>query len=234
MIHFDGLDVTKEILYFAGMGPALRARGVSVLLVDNPGVGESIRFRGLKNFPEAEKPAGAAVDHLQQRADIDPDRIGIMALSLGGYHAPRAAAFEQRLKCCVAWGANYDWGATQRHRHESGTQSLPVPHYWDHAQWVFGQSSVEGLLEMAQRMTLRGILDRIRCPILISHGENDRQIALAQAQQTYDECVNSPRRTLLVHPLAVGGAEHCSIDNLPLSVDAIADWVAETFNGRSV
>ncbi len=228
MIHFDGLDVTKEILWLAGMGPALRQRGVSVLLVDNPGVGEAIRLRGLKNFPEAEVPAAACVDYLESRPDVDKNRIGIMALSLGGYHAPRAAAFEQRLKCCVAWGANYDWGATQRYRYESRDRSLPVPHFWNHAMWVFGKGSVEELLEVADKMTLVGILHRIRCPILIAHGENDRQIKLQQARQAYDDCVNSTKRELLIHKISEGGAEHCSIDNLAIGVDAIADWVMES------
>ncbi|MFM0290707.1 alpha/beta hydrolase family protein [Paraburkholderia megapolitana] len=228
MIHFDGLDVTKEILYLVGMGPELSRRGVSALLVDNPGVGESLRRRGLKNFPEAEVPAAACVDYLESRPDVDPRRIGIMALSLGGYHAPRAAAFEPRLACCVAWGANYNWGATQRYRYESRDRSLPVPHYWNHAMWVFGSQSVEDLLETADRMTLAGVLHRIRCPILIEHGGNDRQIKLEQAQQTFDDCVNSVKRELKIHSIDDGGAEHCSIDNISLGVDSIADWVGET------
>jgi len=228
MIHFDGLDVTKEILFLAGMGPELSRRGVSVLLVDNPGVGESLRSRGLKNFPEAEVPAAACVDYLEQRSDVDPNRIGMMALSLGGYHAPRATAFEQRIKCCVAWGANYNWGKTQRYRYESRDPRLPVPHFWNHAMWVFGKDSVEELLETADRMTLQGILHRIRCPILIAHGGNDRQIKLEQAKQTYDDCVNSVKRELRIHDVSEGGAEHCSIDNLAIGVDAIADWVGET------
>ncbi|MFC4278313.1 alpha/beta hydrolase family protein [Achromobacter aloeverae] len=228
MVHFDGLDVNKEILHLVGMGDALRERGVSVLLVDNPGVGEALRRQGLTNFPEAEIPASACVDYLESRGDVDAARIGIMALSLGGFHAPRAAAFEPRLRCCVAWGANYDWGAIQRYRYQSRDPRLPVPHYWNHVMWVFGKETVEDLLETADRMTLAGVLDRIRCPILVTHGENDRQIKLAQAEQLVAECVNSPKAELYVHTLRDGGAEHCSVDNLAMGVDAIADWVSET------
>ena len=118
MVHFDGLDVTKEIIYLVGVPGALAERGVATLVVDNPGVGESLRLRGLHNGPEAEISAKAAVDFLQSTPGVDRNRIGIIALSLGGYHAPRAAAFEPRFKCCVAWGANYDWGETQRRRYE--------------------------------------------------------------------------------------------------------------------
>jgi hypothetical protein len=80
MVHFDGLDVTKEIIYLLGVPEALAARGVATLIVDNPGVGESLRLKGLHNFPEAEVPASAAVDFLQSMPGVDRDRIGIMAL----------------------------------------------------------------------------------------------------------------------------------------------------------
>lgn len=228
MVHFDGLDVTKEIIYLLGMPQALARRGVSTLVVDNPGVGESLRLRGLHNFPEAEIPAGAAYDYLTVRQDVDPSRIGVMALSLGGYHAPRSAAFDPRFACCVAWGAQYDWGATQRKRWEDKESALPVPHYWEHVRWVFGLDTIEQVIDVSSKISLRGILDRIRCPILVAHGENDRQIPLDFARRVIAECKNSAKAELFVHTLADGGAEHCSIDNIPLTRELISDWVAET------
>ncbi|HEX4411026.1 MAG TPA: alpha/beta fold hydrolase [Xanthobacteraceae bacterium] len=233
MVHFDGLDVTKEIIYLLGGPEALAERGVATLIVDNPGVGESLRLKGLHNGPDAEVPAKAAVEFLQTTPGIDRDRIGMMALSLGGYHAPRAAAFEPRFKCCVAWGANYDWGETQRRRYEAKEQRLPVPHYWEHVGWVFGKKTVEEVIEVSAKLSLKGILDRIKCPILVVHGENDRQITLAQAQQLVAECTNSPHAELFVHTLADGGAEHCGIDNAALTVEAQSDWIAEVLGGHT-
>jgi dienelactone hydrolase len=233
MVYFDGLDVTKEIIYLLGIPAALAERGIATLVVDNPGVGESLRLKGLHNGPDAEKPAGAAVDFLQVTPGIDPDRIGMMALSLGGYHAPRAAAFDQRFKCAVAWGANYDWGETQRRRYEAKEQRLPVPHYWEHVAWVFGKSSVEEVIEVSGKLSLKGILDRIKRPILVVHGENDRQIPLAQAERLVAECVASPRAELYVHRLADGAAEHCGIDNVALTREVITDWIAEVLGGHT-
>ena len=108
------------------------------------------------NSPEAEVPAKAAIDFLQSTPGIDRDPASgvFMALSLGGYHAPRAAAFEPRFKCAVAWGANYDWGETQRRRYEAKEQRLPVPHYWDHAAWVFGKSSAVSISSTQSRNLL--------------------------------------------------------------------------------
>jgi dienelactone hydrolase len=233
MVHFDGLDVTKEIIYLLGVPDALAKRGIATLVVDNPGVGESLRLKGLHNGPDAEAPAKAAVDFLQSAPGIDRERIGMMALSLGGYHAPRAAAFEPRFKCCVAWGANYDWGETQRRRYEAREQRLPVPHYWDHVAWVFGKSSVEEVLEVSAKLSLKGVLHQIKCPILVVHGENDRQIPLSQAKQLVADCVSSPKAELYVHTLADGGAEHCGIDNVALTREVMTDWIAETLGGHT-
>lgn len=41
-----------------------------------------------------------------------------MGWSLGGYYAPRAAAYEKRIKLVVAWGANHNWGEVQKKRLE--------------------------------------------------------------------------------------------------------------------
>jgi dipeptidyl aminopeptidase/acylaminoacyl peptidase len=164
---------------------------------------------------------------------IDRNRIGMMALSLGGYHAPRAAAFEPRFKCAVAWGANYDWGETQRRRYEAKEQRLPVPHYWDHVAWVFGKSSVEEVIEVSAKLSLKGVLHRIKCPILCIHGENDRQIPLSQAKQLIADCVSSPKAELYVQTLADGGAEHCGVDNVAPTREAICDWVAEVLGGNT-
>jgi len=101
MLFLDGFDVTKEIQYFKGV-PDLAARGVSCLILDAPGNGEAIRFRNLPLHHETERHAGAAYDYLAARPEFDPKRIGIMALSLGGYYAPRAASMDPRFACCIS------------------------------------------------------------------------------------------------------------------------------------
>src|SRR5207244_6982129 len=100
MVFLDGFDVTKEIQYFKGV-PDLIARGIACLIVDGPGNGEGVRFRNLPLLAETERYAGAAYDYLAARPDIDPKRIGVMALSLGGYYAPRAAALDRRFACAI-------------------------------------------------------------------------------------------------------------------------------------
>jgi len=227
IVHFNGLDGVKEYLYLCGLPAMLAQRGVSILLVDNPGVGEALRKLDLHNAPDAERPAGACVDYLETRPDVDKARIGMMALSLGGYHAPRATAFEPRFACCVAWGANYDWGKRFRARIE-GTYSAQksVPHYFEHVQWVLGQPTIEDCLTITDHFTLAGVLDRIRVPVYITHGAEDRQIPVDDANRTYAECVNAPERELRIFSAEEGGEQHCSIGNMSLATNAMADWIA--------
>lgn len=228
MVHFNGLDGVKEYLYLCGLPAMLSQRGISILLVDNPGVGEALRKNGLHNAPDAERPAGACIDYLETRADVDSQRIGMMALSLGGYHAPRATAFESRFACCVAWGANHEWPVRFRKRMAGTLQSQnSVPHYMAHNMWVLGKNTIEECAEVIEGFTLDGVVERIRVPIYITHGEDDRQIPVAEAYRTYDGCVNSPRRELRIFTSEEGGEQHCSIGNMSLATNAVADWIAD-------
>ena len=53
---------------------------------------------------------GALLDALADRDDLDLDRIGALGVSLGGYYAPRAAAFEPRLKAVAGISGPYNMG----------------------------------------------------------------------------------------------------------------------------
>jgi dienelactone hydrolase len=225
MVHFDGFDVTKEIIY-SGAADEYRRRGISLLIVDHPGVGEALRLHNLHSIPETEKPAKAAVDYLETRNDVDKDRIGMVALSLGGYYAPRAAAYEKRFKCCVAWGAIFDFGVAFAAR-INGPNEPSVPGFGDHAQWVFGKNTLEEAMAVTRKMTLAEAAKEITCPLLVVHGENDRQIPLWHAEKTIETAINCKDKELKVFHLADGGAEHCGADNGSLIIDYITDWVAE-------
>lgn len=227
IVHFDGLDVMKEIIYLMGLAELPRY-GVSVLICDHPGVGEALRLRDLRATLETERPAGACVDWLEQRDDVDADRIGIMALSLGGYYAPRAAAFEPRLKACVAWGAIWDMKELYALIKQPGfARSVDIERQFAAVLGFYG--SPEELERRIGELTLAPVIDRIRCPLLTVHGENDQQAPLWTAEKTHAGAVNSVRRELKVFALDEGGTEHCQIDNVSMGTDFMFDWIARTF-----
>jgi dienelactone hydrolase len=228
MIMFNGLDSTKEHMYTSFFQEEMAARGISTLMVDTPGSGEALRMQGLTSRIDTEMWAAACVDHLQGRSDVDGDRIGLVGWSLGGYYAPRAAAFEKRIKLVVAWGANHNWGEVQRRRLQREGEN-PVPHYWEHVLWVWGYDDLDAFIEMSAGVHLDGVVEQITVPFLIAHGQNDRQIPLAYAHRSYEQATNSPKRELRIFTPEEGGAEHIGLDHLPHVRDFIADWVAETF-----
>jgi dienelactone hydrolase len=227
LVYLDGFDVTKEIQYFKGV-PDLVARGIACLIVDGPGNGEAIRFRNLPLHHETERYATAAYEYLARRNDIDPARIGVMAISLGGYYAPRAAAFEPRFAACIAWGAQWDYHAVWKERLDRiarGEQlSLSVP--WEHLLWIFGATTKDEALKRLEGFKLDGVVQKIRCPFLLVHGEGDAQIPLATARKCFD-AVGSARKTFKVFTREEGGYHHCQVDNVSIGVAFMWDWLED-------
>jgi dienelactone hydrolase len=231
MVFCNGLDSVKEMIFLC-MRDTLANRGISCLMIDHPGVGEALRLSGLTAIPDSERWAGAAVDYLETRADVDPEKIGMMGWSLGGYYSPRAAAYEKRFALCVAWGANHNWGELQRRR-LAREGDMPVPHYWDHVMWVWGQPDMDRFMALMPQVSLVGHLKNITVPFLITHGANDRQIPREYAHQSYDEAVNSPLRELKFFTKLEGGVEHVSADNMEPVRSYIVDWIADRFAGMN-
>ncbi|CCE01425.1 prolyl oligopeptidase family serine peptidase [Bradyrhizobium sp. STM 3809] len=231
LVQVNGLDSTKEMKYRVGLPAWLARRGVSSLVIDQPGSGEALRLQGLTARYDSEHWASRVVDWLETRSDVDPRRIGLEGVSLGGYYCPRAVAFEPRFACGVAWGANHDWRDVQKKRLQK-EGNFPVPHYWAHVRWVWGARDQDDFMRIAEQVHLDGILDRIRVPFLVTHGAKDSQIPLHWAERTYEQLVNSPKRELKVFTDREGGAQHASFDNSINAGHYIADWVAETLNGR--
>ena len=232
VVYCNGLDSTKELLWFSGLPAALAKRGISTLCVDQPGTGDALRLQGLPATHESERWASKWVDWLEQQPDVNSGRIGMTGISLGGYYAPRAVAFEPRFASGAVWGANHDWAEVQQKRLRREGEN-PVPHYWAHVMWVFGAKDMDEFFAKAAGMNLNGVMDRIRVPFLVTHGEKDRQIALEYAHQSYDQLVNSPRRELKIFTAREGGVEHVGADNMSFGRDYIADWFAETLGGRT-
>jgi dienelactone hydrolase len=224
VVYFDGLDVTKELCYLRGAREIAR-RGMACLVVDGPGTGEAIRFRGLPLRHDYERAGSACLDYLGERGDVDVGRTGVLALSLGGYYASRVAAMEPRYRACVAWGAIWDYHSTWERRLASGFRTqLSVPAH--HIQWILGVDRTDAALRELERFRLDGVAQRIRCPFLLVHGEQDEQVPLADAESLF-RAVGSEDKTLRVFTADEGGAQHCQHDYLSVAATTIADWLAE-------
>jgi dipeptidyl aminopeptidase/acylaminoacyl peptidase len=222
VIVFGGLDMTKELLY-AIIGRTFAERGITCLVIDTPGVGEPLRIRGVPARPDSEVPAAAIIDDLETREGVDASRIAVMGLSLGGYYAARAAAFEKRITACVAWAGIWDWGTTWRRRWETGA-AYHVP--WFQLPWALGEQTMEGALERVAQYSLVDVWQHVTQPLLIVHGEDDQQIPLADAARAF-ESAGATDKELRVFTASDGGAEHIQTDDPDPARQLIADWLAQ-------
>ncbi|WP_411142793.1 alpha/beta hydrolase [Streptomyces sp. x-80] len=223
VIFYNGFDVTKELLYCI-IREEFADRGIACLVVDAPGTGEPLRLRGVASRPDYEVPTKAVVDYLVTRPDIDPARIGLLGISLGGYYAPRGAAFEHRIKACAAWGAVWDYGALWQHRWETRSKTTPVP-FWQ-LPWVMGTETMKQALEKVKAFALAEALPHLTQPFLIVHGADDSMIPLPHAERAI-KAAGSRDKQLVVFDGVDGGAEHCSMDDPDPARQLIADWFAQ-------
>ncbi|OLC65254.1 MAG: hypothetical protein AUI47_09465 [Acidobacteria bacterium 13_1_40CM_2_68_5] len=102
MLFISGLDSAKE--EHATFERFFLQRGLATLTLDGPGQGET--WYRMKMRVDFEVTATAAIDWLRGRGDVDDTRVGICGVSLGGYLAPRCAAFEPRLKAVASCGGD--------------------------------------------------------------------------------------------------------------------------------
>jgi dienelactone hydrolase len=93
VIAFQGPDTMCEATILNAGGYA--ARGMACLAVDFPGQAGSLRLKNLRLPPDTERVANAMIDYLETRPDVNPNRIGMQGISMGGYGVPRAASGEK-------------------------------------------------------------------------------------------------------------------------------------------
>ncbi|MGH7001953.1 MAG: alpha/beta hydrolase family protein, partial [Stellaceae bacterium] len=203
-----GLDSAKEdmLAYQA----TFLARGMATLSFDGPGQGEAeydFPIRG-----DYEVAVKAVLDWLETRRDVDTARIGLWGVSLGGYYAPRACAFEKRIKACIALAGPYDWlGIWDK-----------LPNLTRAAFRVRSHAHDEiAAKQNAATLSLEGVAHRIECPIFIVSGRLDRIVPPEEAERLAAE-VKGPCELLIIPD-----GNHVA-NNRPYRYrPQTADWMAE-------
>jgi len=231
VVLFDGMDNCKEMsVLFAGLEFA--RRGFNTLAIDGPGQGETLRVRRIYARHDYEAPGTAAYEFVAKRPDVDPEKVVIMGYSFGGYYAPRVAAFEPRYAACVCLGAlHWDlhaWQVKIREQLRADPKRSAQSNF--QFQWILGLNDPEVALERARDFSLAGVAEKIGCPVLITHGADDRVVPVQAAHDLY-AALRTPKKTLRIFTPEEGGAQHCQVDDRPLGVAFIADWIAELWRG---
>jgi len=207
VLMVPGLDSVKEELF--AMEQDFLKRGLATLSVDGPGQGESAeRFPIRADWSSVVTPI---IDVLSRRADVDPGRIGLMGISMGGIYGPFAAAKEKRLRALVALAGPYDL-----------SECWPALNPLTKGGYVFYTKSRDEAeaFERSKALTLRGVLASVEQPLLVIHGAKDRLFPPEQAERIVAEARHA---TLLMYPEGNHVCNNITYKYRP----AMTDWMRE-------
>ncbi len=243
LIVHQGRDAWAEDCKY--LAEAAVQRGYHALLFDGPGQGKVLRLQGLPFRPDWERVVGPVVDVAVRTPGVDPKRIALMGLSMGGALAPRAAAFEKRLKIVIAdpgvyrwWQVVYDFIGSI----DPGLLSLldADPAAFDAAiaqimavspfvrwgikdtMWKHGAISPSDVMLKMKAYTNEGIAEQITCRTLVMDGTDD---SFAQGKTLYDALV-CPKDYMLFTAEDTGLA-HCQVGALAVATERLFDWLDE-------
>ncbi len=207
-ILLPGLDACKEELH--AWAASFVARGMAALTIDGPGQGEMSLHLPITH--EWGPVIGAVIELLERRDDVDAGRVGVVGQSLGALYAPLAAAGEPRIKACIANCGPYDLG-----------QLLPKspPLQQDVFRAGAHARTVEEAQHVADKLTLVGAAERIRCPLLVVVGGADKLVPPTEGERLA-KTASGPTE-LVVYAEGDHVCFNVSYKYRPLT----ADWMAE-------
>jgi len=243
MVH-GGYDSTGEELYFMVAAAAIQ-RGYNCLTFEGPGQGALLREQHLPFRPDWEQVVTPVVDSLVRRPEVDPARIALLGISLGGYLAPRAAAFEHRLAALIADDGLYSYRFSEKARTVTRVAALfgrALAHStlkqvmqrktgirWaiENGMFTFQVGSIWDLIEATECWSLEGVANKITCPTLVCEAERDH-FFVGQPRMLY-EALTCPK-TLLRFTTDEGAEEHCQFGALLLFNHRMFSWLDATLH----
>ncbi len=211
-----GADAFAEEIFFSGR--QVLERGWALLLVDTPGRGSSSYVKAIPARHDYEVPVKACIDYLMTRPEVEGGRIALIGISMAGYYAPRAAAFDPRVKALIAWSGCYS---------VLDDLYLFCEHLRPTLQRLLGGVSDAEARELLKAFTLEGVAGRIACPALITHGADDRLMRVEGARRLFAAIGSSDKTLRIYDDPAAGGTIHCSHDYWAHNVPFMLDWLEE-------
>ena len=242
LLAHGGYDSTVEEMFFA-VGKAAQRHGWNCLIFEGPGQGSALRIDKLPFRYDWEAVVSPVVDVAVTLRGVDSERIALLGMSMGGYLAPRAAAFEHRISACIAYDGVFAMTAAMPEPQQqeldpeqqvAALESViahraqaPSSLRWmlSNGLWTLGVATARELIDEFSKYDLTDVAHKIACPTLVCEAEND-QFFSGQPQMLYDalRC----KKTLLKFTAAEGAEEHCHEGALTLFHQRMFDWLDDT------
>jgi dienelactone hydrolase len=206
-----------------------------------------LREQGLPLTPQWERPTGAVLDAFLG-AHTQPAHIMLFGMSLGGYLAPRAAAFDARIDGVVAFDVLFDAATAAggsspiigivsgltRHGYGRIADLLIRFAMWrspgikwgvNNSLWVMGLGAPHGLARALEFYTLKDVAQKIHGDVLILAGVDDQFVPLDQVKQFQAALTHARSVTTAVYDSDSGGEEHCQDGAITLWLATFFDWL---------
>ncbi len=147
----------------------LTALDLHIACISMPGTGKSSgpgRFVG----PQAVAAARRAIDLLVERTDVDPARLGVWGVANGAVAAGLLMDIDSRPKVVILQSGAYD-----------------MTKFWPEARWFTKLSILRQVWPSRRVLKERSVIEhlpqRLKCKVLILHGEEDKRTPVRQAEQ---------------------------------------------------
>jgi len=239
LIVHTGFDGTAEELFFE-VGTAAIRRGYNCLIFEGPGQGEMIREQKVPFRYDWEKVVTPVIDFAMGLPQVDPDKIALLGISMGGYLAPRAAAFDKRIKVCIANGGVYDLVAgmcrgipakamelldtdpTAFDEAMKGAMKENTAARWlfQNGMWTFDAPSPAAFINELKRYHLKDVVKQITCHMIVIESSADAAWE-GQPKQFYDK-LKCPKDYVRFGP-EDAGQSHCQMGATAISNEIIFD-----------
>lgn len=241
LIH-GGNDSYFEEFFFPIL--YLREKGYEVYLFEGPGQGGVVRIQKKHFTHEWEKPVKAVLDYFHL------ENVTIIGVSLGGYLAPRAAAFERRITKVVAWSVFPSFldviigdqsKAVQRLFYfllkvraksvinlifQSEAKKSPVIDWGlKHGMYAYEADSAYGYAQKLKCYDLEPVADKITQDILILGANQDHFINYHSVGKEIDMLTNVCSLTFRLFTDKEQAQDHCNCGNTKLALDTICQWI---------
>jgi hypothetical protein len=253
LLAMGGYDSSAEEVYH-WIGAAAAERGWHCLIFEGPGQRGALHLNpGLLFRPDYEVPVRAVVDYALARPGVDAQRLALIGYSLGGYLAPRAAAFEARIKACIANPLAVDigdawleaWPAPMRDAPSqafdaafTGLSHMNPRMRWsyDHARWAMGIQHPHDFFTAWKPYTLKGLEDHLRNPMLFLFGEDEiaqMKHELVMETMQFINKLTCPR-SIHLFLRDEGASSHCQMGGMSRAQAVIFDWLEEKLGNEEM
>lgn len=242
IVLHGGNDSYMEELFFPML--YLAEHGYTVYLFEGPGQGGVLREQGKTFIYEWEKPVKALLDYFAL------EDVTLIGVSLGGMLAPRAAAFEARIKRVVAWSVfpNFlhvvlaktpdklrpffklmlrcRWKSLMNRSLYAAMKKDPgLAWGLGHGMYAYGAASPYDYVAGLDKFQMLNVADKITQDVLLLQGTEDHFIDLSLCQETVDSLTRAASVTLRLFTPAEDAADHCQCGNTKLVLDTILSWL---------